>query len=185
MNKLVKGSIAGAAGVALLLGGAGTFAVWNDTVSLTNPNIQSGQLSIDRVGANGNGKWMDGATDVTTKIADGTYRIVPGTTLKYTERLNVTAIGDNLSASLTVPALSELTTAQDLAPYVTTTLEVNDNVIAGGEVLTFTSNAAAQPLDVEITLDFVESYNGAALGQLGQNSTLDLSDVTFTLTQTI
>ena len=29
MNKLVKGSIAGAAGIALLLGGAGTFALWN------------------------------------------------------------------------------------------------------------------------------------------------------------
>ena len=33
MNKLVKGSIAGAAGIILLMGGAGSLAYWNDSAT--------------------------------------------------------------------------------------------------------------------------------------------------------
>ena len=41
MNKLVKGSIAGAAGIALLLGGAGTLALWNADAYIANTAIRT------------------------------------------------------------------------------------------------------------------------------------------------
>ncbi|GAA4161655.1 hypothetical protein GCM10022286_19570 [Gryllotalpicola daejeonensis] len=47
MNKLFKGAIASAAGVALLLGGAGTFALWEDTAGLrSDALIEAGRLEF-------------------------------------------------------------------------------------------------------------------------------------------
>ncbi|GAA4167814.1 alternate-type signal peptide domain-containing protein [Gryllotalpicola koreensis] len=47
MNRLFKGAIASAAGVALLLGGAGTFALWQDTAGLRGDAIiEAGRLEF-------------------------------------------------------------------------------------------------------------------------------------------
>src|SRR5215210_1071695 len=81
MNKLFKGSIAGAAGIALLLGGAGTFALWNSNTTVSTPSINSGVLSI---AANTAGVWK--AADG-TQIDPLTYKIVPGQTLTFTQAL--------------------------------------------------------------------------------------------------
>src|SRR5690606_22161335 len=51
MNKLLKGSIAGAAGIALLLGGAGTLAYWNSSADLGGGTVNSGTLTIANNGA--------------------------------------------------------------------------------------------------------------------------------------
>ena len=53
MNKLLKGAIAGAAGVALLLGGAGTFALWNSSATVTGGNIDAGNLHVADSGTAG------------------------------------------------------------------------------------------------------------------------------------
>ena len=63
MNKLLKGSIAGAAGIALLLGGAGTFALWNDTAAASGGTVQSGNLSVV---LNGSPAWKDISPDSAT-----------------------------------------------------------------------------------------------------------------------
>src|ERR1700710_1730368 len=46
MNKLVKGAVAGAVGVTLLLGGAGTFALWNSTIGVSTGSISTGNLAF-------------------------------------------------------------------------------------------------------------------------------------------
>ena len=46
MNKLVKGAVAGAAGIALLLGGAGTFALWNASTNVSTGSISTGTLAF-------------------------------------------------------------------------------------------------------------------------------------------
>jgi alternate signal-mediated exported protein len=168
MNKLVKGSIAGAAGIALLLGGAGTFAVWNDTASLSAPNIQAGYLQLDTTTA---GKWTkDGAA-----INAATYRVIPGSTLVYTQTLTVDAVGDGLKAQLTH---SPLTEAGGLASFVDSKLEVSQgSTVDADGILDFT--AGTSTVDVKVTVVFPDTVSG------GQSEMLDLSDVTFTLTQTI
>lgn len=46
MNKATKGAVAaGAAGI-LLLGGAGTFALWEDNASITGGTVSTGHLDL-------------------------------------------------------------------------------------------------------------------------------------------
>src|SRR5690606_34468068 len=85
MNKLLKGSIAGAAGIVLLLGGAGTLAYWNDSANLTNAgSISSGVLNVEADAA-APGSWNNSIS-----------LIVPGDTRTFTQSLDLAATGDNL-----------------------------------------------------------------------------------------
>ncbi|WP_210480705.1 alternate-type signal peptide domain-containing protein [Naasia sp. SYSU D00948] len=170
MNKLVKGSIAGAAGIALLLGGAGTFALWNTSDSLTAPSITAGHLTLT---ANNNGVWKTLAGDT---ITPSTYRIIPGTTLVYTQTLSIDAVGDGLKANLTHTGLAA---AGPLADYTTETLEVTSSTATvDGSTLKFTSGLST--VNVKLTVVFPSTVTGTQ----GQGSTLDLSQITFTLAQT-
>ena len=171
MNKLVKGSIAGAAGIALLLGGAGTFALWNSTASISSQTITAGQLSLT---ANGNGVWKDG----TTTIDPLNYRIIPGKTLVYTQSLAVNAVGDGIKADLTYSGLTA-TGTNSLDTLITKTLEVTSpTATVAGSTLKFA--AGASTVNVKITVVFPDTVTGNA----GQNGTLNLNGITFTLTQT-
>ncbi|MFC0682298.1 alternate-type signal peptide domain-containing protein [Lysobacter korlensis] len=170
MNKLVKGSIAGAAGIALLLGGAGTFALWNSTVALPAHTITAGNLSLVN---DLNGVWTkDGVA-----INPTSYRIVPGTTLEYNQTLTVNAVGDGLKANLTY---SGLTATGNLDALITKTLAVSSastNATVNGSTIAFTPGTAK--VNVKITVSFPASAT------TGQNETLNLNAVTFTLTQTV
>ena len=120
MNKLLVSAIAGAAGLTLLLGGAGTFALWNSSATLPGGTITAGTLLVTD-NAPANGVWRSG----TTVIALSNYRIVPGDTLTYTKSVDITAIGDNLVATLAVdpatiaPTISANTADVRLAAYLT------------------------------------------------------------------
>ena len=64
MQKTTKGALALGTGVALLLGGAGTFAYWNGTADLgSNTQVAAGNLTIAAAaGANDGWAWQgDGA----------------------------------------------------------------------------------------------------------------------------
>lgn len=97
MNKLTKASIAGAAGFALLLGGAGTLAAWNTSTSVNAGVITAGSLSLSQPATVGDG-WMSG----TTPIDINNFAVSPGDTLTYTKTLKVNAVGDNLKARLAI-----------------------------------------------------------------------------------
>ena len=104
---MIKGFIAGAAVVALLLGGSGTFALWNDTAAVAGADITAGTLTVEA----GEGVWTD-QTEAAINIAD--YRIVPGDTLTYQTLLDVEALGDNIKALLSVDK-GQLTANSDSA----------------------------------------------------------------------
>lgn len=87
MNKLVKGSVAVAAGIALLMGGAGSLALWNDSATITTGTVSTGELSLT---SNADGEW-DTEIDLW----------VPGDTATYTETFEVVAAGDNIAAQIT------------------------------------------------------------------------------------
>jgi alternate signal-mediated exported protein len=98
MNKLLKGSIAAAAGVALLMGGAGTFAYWNDSAPLTGNTITAGNLTV--TAAAGSGTWTNAAGTTYTDTTIANYRIVPGDVLTYTKDVSIVAVGDTLKATV-------------------------------------------------------------------------------------
>jgi len=170
MNKLVKASIAAAAGTALLLGGAGTFALWNSSATVNAGSITAGTLALT---ANTDGVWKNG----TTTIDPTTYRIVPGTTLTFTQTLAITATGDSLSAALTN---SGITGSGTLASLVTTAMTVtssSSNVTVSGSTVTVAS--AATPAAVKVTV----TVSLPSTATTGQGGVLNLSALTFTLTQ--
>ncbi|WP_426519162.1 alternate-type signal peptide domain-containing protein [Diaminobutyricibacter sp. McL0618] len=192
MNKLTKGAIAGAAGIALLLGGAGSFALWNGNTSVNASQIQSGTLTI---AANGTGTWQNtpnGGSAGAVTIA--TFRAVPGDTLTFTQQLNISAIGDNLSAALTVDPASIVASATNptasaalkaallAGMQVVVTTPPTGITLAASPANTYTVTGAtgAKTITVTVTLPFPR---GTAGDNTTQTGAVDLTGLKFTLTQ--
>lgn len=176
MNKLMKGAVAGAAGIALLLGGAGTFAVWNATASVSGATINSGNLALT---ANTDGVWKDG----TTTIDLATYKIIPGKVLTYTQTLDVLADGNDLTATLTN---SGVTTSSNTITGLTTALKVEKvsgaNLTVGGtngsSIAVTNGGTTAGQVKATVTVTFPSSATA------GKSGTAVITAPTFTLTQT-
>ena len=70
-STLIKGTAAIAVGAALLLGGGGTLAAWNDSVSAAPGTITAGTLDVAKTAA---GVWKDRANNtnaITIKARPG------------------------------------------------------------------------------------------------------------------
>lgn len=100
MNNKTKGTIAGAAAIALLASGT-TFALWNQSADVAGGTITAGNLEVASTGA---GTWVDLSTDRTDAghaIADlNDFKIVPGDTIAGTFGIDGALEGDNLVATL-------------------------------------------------------------------------------------
>ncbi|MGW9627519.1 alternate-type signal peptide domain-containing protein [Microbacterium sp. NPDC055521] len=96
MNKTTKGTIAVAAAIALLMGGAGTLAYWQDSATAAAATITTGKLDVEIPKGC---EWKvtnSGASATINKIAD--FRMVPGDTVTCTVGFSTLATGDNLQA---------------------------------------------------------------------------------------
>lgn len=181
MNNALKAAVGAAAGAALLLGGAGTFAMWNDSVGSQADAIQTGTLTLSA------------ATGAWTKASDGssittsTFHVVPNDVLKYTVPLTITATGDDLSAQLkaVTPKLSDgkgenaISTSDftATAAYTSTDPKVT---ITGGSVATVTApTSGSYKVNAVVTLTFND-----VTGLASQNGKVALDNITFDLTQT-
>ena len=189
MNKLIKGSIAGAAGIALLLGGAGTLASWNDTASIAGGTIVAGNLAIGT-----------STTAATWTINGGTpradltgYKAVPGDVIVYTKPVSITATGDNLVATLSLGAGSitatSSSTAADvaLANYLTksaTLTATGAGIAASGSNFTVTAGTAgvAQDVTVKVTITFPKNA-AAGFENNTKTGSVSLAGLGITLTQ--
>lgn len=165
MNKLIKGSVAAAAGIALLMGGAGSLALWNDSATVNAGTVSSGTLAI--TGSTG-GAWSP-------TIA----KIVPGDTVTYTKQLTVSATGDNLKATVTSNIAS--ITNNITGSTATSTFVVKTS--PGGVVVTPTAGVytlnGTYTVDVTVTVAFSASTTGLT----GQNASVNLSTLAVTVTQ--
>jgi alternate signal-mediated exported protein len=127
MNKLVKGAIATAAGVVLLMGGAGTFAYWNASTGITGGTIVAGQLTVsDPTPSDGVWTVQKDGTGTATVVTLADFKASPGDVLTYTKNVSITATGDNLTATLSLaPGSIDGTTSSNpdtsLASYLTNT----------------------------------------------------------------
>ena len=172
MNKLVKGAAAGATGVVLLMGGFGTFAVWQNSSTLDAGKISSGALTIDSVGAP---TWKDsgGNTWAATDL------MVPGDSVTETVPLAVTATGKNLKAELSMTGLDNKFGALSITlSYAGKSTTVTGN---GPVALDYSGATDVAALDgaTQATLTF--SLADTVTGD--QSKTADLSAVTVHLDQ--
>jgi alternate signal-mediated exported protein len=201
MNKLTKATIAGAVGVALLLGGAGTLATWNSSASISGGTIVSGNLLVDST-STAAGYWqLNGGS----KLATPAFTVVPGDVVTYTKTVNVTATGDNLVATLglgtasitAAPATATGSTqiaAQNaansaLAAYLNASavLTATGTSITGTgtgpyTVTAGTAGISAQPVVVTATITFPKSGT-AGVENAAESGTVNLANLTIALTQ--
>ncbi|QIK63346.1 alternate-type signal peptide domain-containing protein [Leucobacter viscericola] len=178
MNKLTKSSIAAAAGIALLMGGAGTLAFWNDTIDAgTTGTISAGTLSLSNATA---GSW----TDQNGKAVDvAAFRAVPGDTLTYKTKVDVAAIGDNLTGTIGIGSASIApatagTADTQLAALLTDSATFTVNGAAGS---TFTATGTAQAIDVTVTVEWPSGTPAA--DNLAKLGSVSLADFAITATQ--
>lgn len=189
MNKLLKGSIAGAAGIALLLGGAGTLAYWNDSTDLDNAGtITAGKLDIvpAAAGTPEAGKWTAEYNGSTPAPLTGTaltnFKIVPGNKLVYTETLTVEAVGTNLSFTLSDNVAAQIPTTitgATITPTFTVTKGSNPAPVAPLTGLT----AGTYTVVATITVDF--PFDALTVTSQSGNAPLNLSGTAITVQQTL
>lgn len=92
-HNALKGTVAAAAGIAVLLGGAGTFALWNQQGAIGTGSTGTGALTAEF----GETTWQDTTSGASNAVPDVTqFRMVPGDTLVGTASVTVTATGENL-----------------------------------------------------------------------------------------
>jgi len=195
MNKLVKGSIAGAVGVALLLGGGSTFALWNDAAGVAGGTVSSGTLDIV---STGNASWTDVSPELLTAnptgvpiTTIGSYKIVPGDVLELKQQVTIKATGTNLLGELTYDAASVDIDAA-LLPYVdfdfeatAATTPVGDASVTAGATNVYTIDPSATGGTTVVNVVITVTFDDATDEQNGQtiSNGIDLTDLSFTLTQ--
>ncbi len=164
MNKLVKGSVAAAAGIALLMGGAGSLALWNDSVAVSAGTVSSGTLDVS---SGTPGSWSPNLA-----------KIVPGDTVVYTQVLDLSATGDNLKA--TVSSNIGTITNNITGSTATSTFVVKNsaNAVVAPTAGVYTLNGQ---YTVEVTITV--AFDSGTSGLTGQNASVNLSTLAVTVTQ--
>lgn len=126
MNKTIKGALGASAAAVLLLGGAGTLAYWSDDASVNGGQVNSGYLTIDPVNTAPNTTPCDTVWKHTNggKSGQTVVNVVPGDIITKSCTFKVTAQGDNLTATPTVPATIGYTVAPKTGGAAPTTLDL-------------------------------------------------------------
>jgi len=182
MNKLIKGAVTGAAGIALLLGGAGTFAAWNTDASIAkDTTISDGHLSVD-VDKTVKPEWDDVTYGGTTSIDPSQFVFVPGDHLRLKEDVTISAQGSNLTAQLsaTTPGATDAAGFQVTAAFDTSGTAGQIVSLGDGTYSFKTQGAAAVTLTVPVTVDITLPANAAATAM---DEKYDLNNVTINLEQ--
>lgn len=178
MNETTKGALAaGAAGI-LLLGGAGSYALWSDAETVQGGTITAGNLDISPVAA---GVWTDvspGPVKTPGPLDIATFRMVPGDVLQYKAQYRVLADGENLRATIAADAQSiqrsgELTPTNTPVSLVST---YNGTPLANNQITEADNNRL---VDVTVTVTFVETTPN----QVGTEDSVNLSAFRINLQQ--
>jgi len=174
MNKFAKGSIAAGVGIVLLLGGGGTFALWNGTAAINSATVTSGKLTLTK---SGTGAWNTNPA-----------KWVPGDTFTYTDTLTVTAVGDNIEATL---ALDEgtITSGGAGGAALKAALEIETAVgaVTGGTLVDNLDGtydiAAPGTYSIPITVTVTFPSGTPAIDNTTQDGAVSLANLGFVVTQ--
>ncbi|OZF51739.1 hypothetical protein CH293_14015 [Rhodococcus sp. 14-2470-1b] len=178
MNKATKGAIAAGAAAVLLLGGLGSFALWQDEETVGGGDINSGELNFDPVGA---GTWTE--TSVTPNADLGSdpsgFLIVPGDVLEYSTDYVVNWAGPNLRASITAD-FTNVIGDPALAAALDTTVGIEGGAdLPNGSIVPLPLTVSPQTITVNVTITFDED----TADLIAQNESVSLNDFTLTLDQ--
>lgn len=188
-KKLLTGTVAAAAGLALLLGGGGTLAYWNSSTTSEARAIVAGNLSVNDSGTAG--VWKNAAG---TTIDIAAYRIVPGDVLTYTKTVLVTAVGDSMTATLSLAPGSIAPASQAAADVALAgRLTTSAVVTATGTGITAGSNGtyvitagsagiSARAVQVAVTLTFPKDASSTANND-SKTGAVSLGGLAVSLTQ--
>lgn len=176
MNKMIKASVAGAAGVSLLMGGFGTYALWHDSATADNSSVTSGELNITA----GTATWQDISTAGPNSWTVGSA-IVPGDKLKMTQTFDVKATGANMKGTLTFdPGAVDVTAFGSnltITPVATADVAFTS---AGTNAWTFNAPlSGTKTVTATVTYDFSSSTSQ----QQAQNATATIGTSTFSVDQ--
>jgi alternate signal-mediated exported protein len=193
MNKLAKGAIAGAAGIILLMGGAGSLAYWSDsaTAGAQGQTITAGQLKFGTPTA---GAWyLNNSTTALTSTQLSQLKIVPGDKLEFKQDVPFNAQGTNLkfqatTAAGTWAAADSSSNSTDLATAIMTTAQTTATVSGTGftnssGTYTITTNTGqVQAGTVSISVSF--TFPSTTTGSTGQTGAVKLNTSTGVVTLT-
>jgi alternate signal-mediated exported protein len=178
MRSVTKAVIAGAAGVALLAGGAGSLAFWTDTQPGSPVTISSGDLSLGTIDDSSGWTIQQNAADVpvpqTAAVAyvAGTTLVVPGDVLTKTVAVPVSISGLDNKATLVVTGATSPSNA--LATQLTAAV-TSVNGVAGGTATLTSANDGTVNVVFTVTIPWTADNTTTAL-------TTDFQ-ATYTLTQ--
>jgi len=150
MNKRTKALVAGGAGAVILLGTAGTFALWSDTATVPGAVVTGGKLALT---GNSNVTWAayDISGDTAAKIADedDTIQLVAGVELVGETAITPELAGDYLKAEL------DVTQASTVPAWLDVEWKIGEKVVATGSdsvVIEPKDTGADKKLSVSIKL---------------------------------
>lgn len=179
MNKATKGAIAAGAAAVLLLGGLGSYALWQDEETLGGGTINSGELYFDPVADTAS--WTETTSGTSIGADPSGFLIVPGDVLEYTTDYNVTWAGDNLLASITADFADVTGDAELEAALAGATVSVNGgaNVPNGAPVSLPLGATSPTLITVAVTIPFDINTGGL----IAQDESVSLADIALTLDQ--
>lgn len=151
MAARIKAALAAATGAALLLGGAGTLAYWNDVETAPGTRLDDGELRLAALSCAG---WkLDGETTVYDPT---TQAISPGDSLTQSCTSTISAVGEHLSASLSLEAATWVaggSAALEAALTRTATFAVGAGT-QGSSAVTVTDADHGSTVTVVLRIDF-------------------------------
>lgn len=172
----VKGTVAAAAGIAVLLGGAGTFALWNQSGDIGISGTGTGQLTADF----GAMEWQDvtpngvAAHDVDPEA----FRMVPGDVLEGTATIDYAVTGENI---LVKPELTGVDGATQ-SFLDSGKLTVTTALLDGSTPVTELVDGDTGTLTAKVTIAYAaDASNGTSDADM--NQTVDLDGIEFVLQQ--
>jgi alternate signal-mediated exported protein len=170
-SALIKGTAAIAVGAALLLGGGGTLASWNASQAATPGTVVAGDLNV----VADTGVWKDRTGATITNI--GSYKVVPGDKLTYTQVLNVTLTGDKMAAEVTAAGTGAVN------GFTADNVIVTDPVLTAGT--TGTGAVVVNPLKTtqKVTATITFEFKSGTTGRSDVTKSYNFGSVAFTLSQ--
>lgn len=183
MKKVMKAAIAAGAAGALLLGGAGTMALWSADDTVDAGTVTTGHLTLETGPA---GAWTDTSVDAADADFDPlTDHLVPGDTVEFSQTVTIGADGKNLKGELTVGDLAAAVPGA-LTDEVTVTVAAeptDPNLTVAGNVVSF-SAPGSYDVPVKITVVFDKGVLGTVPTPAAEmEADIDLTALTLTLNQ--
>lgn len=128
MNKRTKGLVAGGAGAVILLGTAGTFALWSDSDTAPGAVVTGGQLELTAGDTTWTATDISGQTPAPLPDTGNDVQLVAGVELTGTTTITPELTGEYLVAELTTP-----TPGTEVPDWLEVTWTLDGQVVGDGD----------------------------------------------------